>query len=229
MNDKTGTRRRRLRGFVLGSLVVHGLVLAGWGTAVRFGGEAQTVLSVTFATDVREAQPALARPATRTTNDEGATGPSVARAPRLDPIGDTASNHLRNVPTERAMQDDTADRTARRDTSPTAAASGTDTTGAEARARIEAQLHTSLARHFDYPYAARLRGWEGSVLLAFIVQASGNLNDIRIVRSSGFAMLDDSAVDSLKKVQHLPEAVAWLNGRDLEMHLPIVYRLEGER
>lgn len=27
----------------------------------------------------------------------------------------------------------------------------------------------------------------------------------------------------------IPEAVAWLNGRDSEMHLPVVYRLEGER
>lgn len=211
MNNKTSMRRRRLQGFVLGSTLVHGLVLAGWGTAIRFGGEAKTVLSVTFTTDAREARPALARSATRTTND------------------DTMLNRPHNTPTKRAMQDDTADRAARRDPSPTAAASGTDTTGAEARARIEAQLHTSLARHFDYPYVARLRGWEGSVLLAFIVQASGNLNDIRIVRSSGFAVLDHSAVDSLKKVQQLPEAVAWLQGRDIEMQLPVVYRLEGER
>ncbi|HLD14059.1 MAG TPA: energy transducer TonB [Burkholderiales bacterium] len=122
----------------------------------------------------------------------------------------------KDISTKRAMRDDTA------------AASGTDAAGAEARARIEAQLHTSLARHFDYPYVARLRGWEGSVLLAFIVQASGNLNDIRIVRSSGFAVLDHSAVDSLKKVQHMPEAMAWLQGRDIEMQLPIIYRLKGE-
>ena len=133
-----------------------------------------------------------------------------------------------NTTMKHAMQDNTVSRDTRRDTSPTAAASGTDTTGAEARARIEARLHTSLARHFDYPYVARLRGWEGSVLLAFIVQASGNLNDIRIVRSSGFALLDHSAVDSLKKVQHLPEAVAWLQGRDIEMQLPVIYRLKGE-
>ncbi|MBI3575004.1 MAG: energy transducer TonB [Gammaproteobacteria bacterium] len=222
MNHETGTRRRRLRGFVLGSLVVHGLVLAGCGTAVRFGGEGQTVLSVTFATDAREARPALARPATRTTNDD-----MMLNRPHNAP----AQTHaLRDESTtmKHAMRDNTVSRDTRRDTSPTAAASGTDTAGAEARARIEAQLHTSLARHFDYPYVARLRGWEGNVLLAFIVQASGNLNDIRIVRSSGFAVLDHSAVDSLKKVQHLPEAVAWLQGRDIEMQLPVIYRLKGE-
>lgn len=66
------------------------------------------------------------------------------------------------------------------------------------------------------------------MLLAFIVQASGNLNDIRIVRSSGFAVLDHSAVDSLKKVQRLPETVAWFQGRDIEMQLPVIYRLKGE-
>ncbi|MBI3569982.1 MAG: energy transducer TonB [Gammaproteobacteria bacterium] len=222
MNDKAGTRRRRLQGFVLGSVLVHGLVLAGWGTAARFGGEGQTVLSVTFATNAREARPALARPATRTTNDDTMLN---------RPHNVTAKTHAlldESTTMKHAMQDNTVSRDTRRDTSPTAATSGTDVAGTEARARIEAQLHTSLARHFDYPYVARLRGWEGSVLLAFIVQASGNLNDIRIVRSSGFAVLDDSAVDSLKKVQRLPEAVAWLQGRDIEMQLPVIYRLKGE-
>lgn len=222
MNHETGTRRRRLQGFVLGSLVVHGLVLAGWGTAVRFGGEAQTVLSVTFATDAREARPALARPATRTTNDDTMLNRPHNVTAKIHALPDE------NTTMKHAMQDNTVSRDTRRDTSPTAATSGTDVAGTEARARIEAQLHTSLARHFDYPYVARLRGWEGNVLLAFIVQASGYLNDIRIVRSSGFAVLDDSAVDSLKKVQQLPEAVAWLQGRDIEMQLPVIYRLRGE-
>lgn len=223
MSNKTSVRRRRLQGFVLGSALVHGLVLAGGGTAVRFGGEGQTVLSVTLATDARDARPALARPATRTTNDDTMLN---------RPHNVTAQTHAlldENATMKHAMQDNTVRRDTHRDTSPTAAASGTDVAGTEARARIEAQLHTSLARHFDYPYVARLRGWEGRVLLAFIVQASGNLNDIRIVRSSGFAVLDDSAVDSLKKVQRLPEAVAWLQGRDIEMQLPVIYRLEGER
>ncbi len=224
MNDTTGMRRRRLQGFVLGSALVHGIVLAGWGTAVRFGGEAQTVLSVTFTTDTQRAQPALAQPATRTASDD--TAQKWRRdAPVTEPRMQTYALPDENVPIKRAVQDDAVDRRAGRDMSPTAAASGTDTAGADARARIEARLHADLARHFDYPYVARLRGWEGSVLLAFIVQASGNLNDIRIVRSSGFAVLDHSAVDSLKQVQHLPEAVAWLQGRDIEMQLPVIYRL----
>lgn len=206
MNDNADTRRRRLQGFVLGSALVHGLVLAGWGTALRFGGESETVLSVTLATDARAARPA---------NNGTTQKPHELRD--------------QDASMKRAMRDDnTARRDTRRDPSPAATASGADAVGAEARARIEAQLHTSLARHFDYPYVARLRGWEGSVLLAFIVQASGNLNDIRIIRSSGFAVLDDSAVDSLKKVQQLPEAVAWLQGRDIEMQLPVIYRLRGE-
>lgn len=214
MNDKAGTRRKRLQGFVFGSALAHGLVLAGWGTALRFGGEAQTVLSVTLVTDAREARPALAQPAVRTANG------GTTRKPHELRDKDALVKH--------AARNDTTGRDTHHDPSPAMAASGADTVGTEARARIEAQLHTSLARHFDYPYVARLRGWEGRVLLAFVVQASGNLNDIRIVRSSGFAVLDDSAVDSLKKVQQLPEAVAWLQGRDIEMQLPVIYRLRGE-
>lgn len=212
---RTTHRHSRLRAFVFGSALVHGLVLAGWGTMLRFGGETETVLSITLATEARTARPALAQPAVRTAGDG-----AIRKRQEL---------HDQDAPMKRAARDDdTVRRDMRRDRLPAAAASGADAVGAEARARIEAQLHTSLARHFDYPYVARLRGWEGSVLLAFIVQASGNLNDIRIIRSSGFAVLDDSAVDSLKKVQQLPEAVALLQGRDIEMRLPVIYRLKGE-
>lgn len=198
---------------MLGSVVVHGLILVGGGTALRFGGESQTVLSVTLATDARTARPALTQPAARTAGD-GA-------------IRKQNEMNDKDALVKRVARDDTSRHERRRDLSTATAASGTDAVGTEARARIEAQLHTSLARHFDYPYVARLRGWEGSVLLAFIVQASGNLNDIRIIRSSGFAVLDDSAIDSLKKVRQLPEAVALLQGRDIEMQLPVIYRLTG--
>ena len=198
----TARRYFRLRAFVLGSALVHALLLVAWSSSsMRFGAVPQPPLSVRLE-GARAANNATQRPDTSASR----TATATESAPTM----------------ERAD----AGRVAAR----TPVATGVVETGNhdEVRARIEAQLHTSLARHFDYPYVARLRGWEGRVLLAFIVQASGDLNDIRIVRSSGFTLLDDSAVDSLKKVQHLPEAVAWLQGRDIEMQLPVIYRLKGE-
>ncbi len=194
----TARRYFRLRAFVLGSALVHALLLLTWSSSMRFGVAPQPPLSVRLE-GARTENNATQRPDTRASRAATESAPTMERAD--------------------------AGRVAAR----TPVAAGAVETGAhnEVRARIEARLHTSLAHHFDYPYVARLRGWEGRVLLAFIVQASGDLNDIRIVRSSGFTLLDDSAVDSLKKVQRLPEAVAWLEGRDIEMQLPVIYRLAG--
>ena len=208
----TGHRHPHLRAFVLGSLAVHALLLvAGSSSSARFGAAPHPPLSVRLE-GAREA--------------EQATRQSGARADRTA----ARNEHILRADAAAESAPVAARADAERDSTHHAPVAGAVETGNddELRARIEARARLDLARHFEYPYAARLRGWEGSVLLAFIVQASGNLNDIRIVRSSGFAVLDHSAVDSLKKVQHLPEAVAWLQGRDIEMQLPVIYRLKGE-
>lgn len=92
-------------------------------------------------------------------------------------------------------------------------------------AQIRARLNTDLARYFDYPYVARLRGWEGRVMLVFNIETSGRLENIRVAQSSGFAILDDSALNSLRQVERLTEATTWLRGGKLAMQIPIVYRL----
>jgi protein TonB len=114
-------------------------------------------------------------------------------------------------------------------TAPTAVASGQGDTPTPARAQIRSRLKTDLARHFQYPYVARLRGWEGDVLLAFTVDSNGRLKRIRVAHSSGFPVLDRSALDSLGKVGYIKEAIAWLNGHAVDMQVPVIYRLEDAR
>lgn len=95
----------------------------------------------------------------------------------------------------------------------------------QAEAQIKARLNTDLARYFDYPYVARLRGWEGTVLLAFNIEANGRLQGIHVARSSGYAVLDNSALSALRKVERLVETTAWLQSRELNMQIPVIYRL----
>ena len=94
--------------------------------------------------------------------------------------------------------------------------------------RIKARLYTDLARYFEYPELARRRGWEGRVMLAVNVAPDGQLQQIRVARSSGFAILDDSALQSLRQVDRLSEAATLLSGRQLAMQIPVIYRLQGE-
>ena len=93
------------------------------------------------------------------------------------------------------------------------------------RNQLLGELHTSLSRYLVYPPLARSRGWEGTVLLGLRVESNGHLDKIRIEHSSGYAVLDNSALNSLNRLGRLAEASAWLNGRGLDMQLPVIYRL----
>jgi protein TonB len=44
-----------------------------------------------------------------------------------------------------------------------------------------------------YPERARRMGWEGKVILSFVVRESGLIDDVKVVASSGFPLLDENA------------------------------------
>jgi protein TonB len=56
----------------------------------------------------------------------------------------------------------------------------------------------------DYPRLARNRGWEGQVLLKVQVSAAGLSESVDIHRSSGHDILDESAVEAVKKWKFIP-------------------------
>lgn len=106
---------------------------------------------------------------------------------------------------------------------PAATPSAVDTE--TARAQIRALLLTDLARHFKYPPLARRQNWEGTVMLALTIKADGALSHVHVTRSSGYEVLDRSAVHTLQEAGQLTDAHAWLGGHSLELLLPVVYRL----
>ena len=93
------------------------------------------------------------------------------------------------------------------------------------RAYLRSRLLANLADYFYYPALARRNGWEGTVLLGLRVEPDGQLDKIRLERSSGYAVLDNSALNSLKRIGNLVEARAWLEGHRVDMQLPVIYRL----
>lgn len=50
----------------------------------------------------------------------------------------------------------------------------------------------------DYPWVARLRGYEGMVVLSAEINADGKVGALKLKRSSGFAVLDRSALETVK-------------------------------
>jgi periplasmic protein TonB len=92
-------------------------------------------------------------------------------------------------------------------------------------AAIQSLVLSDLRRYFDYPSVARRYGWQGTVWLAFTVEANGAVDRIHVANSSGYDVLDRSAVVAMRRVGRLPETSGWLGGRALEMRVPIIYRL----
>jgi TonB family protein len=96
---------------------------------------------------------------------------------------------------------------------------------AKIRNQLLGELQTRLSRYLVYPPLARRRGWEGTVLLGLRVESDGHLDNIRVEHGSGYAVLDHSALNSLNRLGRIAEASEWLNGRVMDMQLPVIYRL----
>lgn len=55
-----------------------------------------------------------------------------------------------------------------------------------------------LQKSIEYPYLARKRNIEGELLLEVVVEANGRLSDFRILKTSGYKILDENTLDSIK-------------------------------
>ena len=58
--------------------------------------------------------------------------------------------------------------------------------------------------HPTYPLIARKKGWEGKVVLQTDVDKQGNVKFVRILESSGFKVLDDISIETLKTWRFKP-------------------------
>jgi protein TonB len=76
----------------------------------------------------------------------------------------------------------------------------------------------------EYPRSARHRGQEGLVVVSVRVSAEGRVIDASVVGSSGYPLLDDAALDALRRWTFVPgvrggRAEAWT------VEIPVRFRL----
>jgi TonB family protein len=93
------------------------------------------------------------------------------------------------------------------------------------RARVRSLLLDDLARRFTYPLLARQHGWSGKVVLSVTVDSRGVLKHLHLAQSSGYEILDQSALTTMQQVQRIAEAQYGFDGSDMELELPVIYRL----
>jgi protein TonB len=75
-----------------------------------------------------------------------------------------------------------------------------------------------------YPLAARRQSLRGTVELDVSLDPSGRVRDVRVARSSSHGILDDAAVDTLRRLDPLPLPES-LPRRPLLIRLPLVFDL----
>lgn len=92
--------------------------------------------------------------------------------------------------------------------------------------RYGRSLSSALARQQNYPRLAALRGWEGEVQLRVTIARKGNVIATQVVRSSGFEILDQNAVQLIAAAGPLPRPPESLQNREIQVIVPVHYKLE---
>ena len=78
-----------------------------------------------------------------------------------------------------------------------------------------------LQQNIEYPYIAQRMGWEGRVIVSFILTKEGKIEDIKIEKSSGYEILDKNTVATLKRcAKYFP-----IPPVNVKIKVPVVYQL----
>jgi protein TonB len=82
-------------------------------------------------------------------------------------------------------------------------------------------IRDTIMKNLSYPHMARRMGWAGKVTVSFVVCENGYVENLKILETSGFGLLDKNAMETIKKVLPFPKPPV-----RAELIMPIVYRLE---
>lgn len=96
---------------------------------------------------------------------------------------------------------------------------------ADAVADYQARLRAWLERHKRYPRQARRRREQGVVVLRFVADRAGAVLDLEVETSSGHPLLDDAALDMVRRAQPLPEMPPGMPESRAEHLLPVRFAL----
>ena len=103
----------------------------------------------------------------------------------------------------------------------------------EKRAEVESislwvkEINFQIKKIIKYPKIAKDRNQSGRVLISLSLRTNGNLEDINIESSSGFKSLDQSAINSIKKLSKFASAPFESKNKLFTFILPINYELEN--
>lgn len=87
-------------------------------------------------------------------------------------------------------------------------------------------LIDAVRRYKRYPTHAVERGWQGRVEVRLVVGSNGNISSALIKRSSNYQILDDQALDMVKKGTGREPVPSALRGREFTLDIPVIFELQ---
>ena len=92
-------------------------------------------------------------------------------------------------------------------------------------AEYMAALRSAIEEKKHYPKRARRLKREGDVIIDFVINRNGQINNVRIRHSSGTQLLDKAALDAIKRLGQFKPIPAEIPRNNWALELPIKYAL----
>ncbi|PVB62397.1 energy transducer TonB [Labrenzia sp. 011] len=93
--------------------------------------------------------------------------------------------------------------------------------GTRATSNYKGKILAKLRRAKRYPRQARRENLSGTVQVAFTISRSGAVSGIRVVRSSGQPVLDQAALDMVRRAAPMPKFPAGMTVGRLSLQVPV--------
>jgi protein TonB len=104
-----------------------------------------------------------------------------------------------------------------------ARASDADEAGSRDQYRLA--LIGAAKRYKRYPAQAMQNGWTGKAEIRLVIGANGMIQSAAIKTSTGFSLLDDTALDMIKKAKPLTQIPPALRGKEFTVDVPVIFDL----
>ena len=88
------------------------------------------------------------------------------------------------------------------------------------------KLSREIGKDQRYPRRAQMLGWTGTTQVMVRMSADGRVKEVSVAKSSGHEILDEEAVEKVKRARQLPQPPEDFRGREFTVMVPIVFRLE---
>ena len=89
--------------------------------------------------------------------------------------------------------------------------------------RFRQDILIATRRYKRYPAQAMERGWQGRVEIRLVIGSNGLTQSFAVKTSSGFQLLDDTALDMVRKGRPLVQVPVALRGREFIVDVPVVF------